>query len=238
MSQPDFLRRERRRADPVELHRKGRAQRPRHDPAGAGRGDGRGRPRSRPAGRRPGLGPVPQELPCAGDGAPLRPRARGARARRSAGRDRHRRAPRQGHPPRRARRPDRRPRAQGAGDHPRRPRVHPPGGLGAPVQERHVVVQPLLLAPPGRLGRDVPEGLRRGAARRRLRRHQPEVLDRADRLVHGHAQPPGRVVGAARPDPRDRAGRRRRPTGQGVAGQLRRRLRASRAATTCRACAT
>ena len=43
--------------------------------------------------------------------------------------------------------------------------------------------------------------------------------------VHGHAQPPRRVVGAARRDPRARARRRRRPAGEGVAGLLRRRLR-------------
>ncbi len=87
----------------------------------------------------------------------------------------------QGPAVRRAGRADRRPPLQGARADPRRPRVHPPRGLGAPVQERHLVVQPQLLAPPRRVGRDLPEGLRVGAARRRLRRDEPGVLGRADR---------------------------------------------------------
>ena len=47
---------------------------------------------------------------------------------------------------------DRRAPVQGPGAHARHPRVHAPRGLGAPEQERDLVVQPQLLAPSRRVG--------------------------------------------------------------------------------------
>ena len=90
-----------------------------------------------------------------------------------------------------------------------------------------------VLAPPRRLGRDVPEGLRRGPPGWRFGRHEPRVLgrrsstrscDSLDRLDD--------VVGAARRDPHPRARRRRRPAGQGLARRRSRAPAGAAAATT------
>ncbi len=225
--------------DPAELHRARQARGPQGDPAGHRRGGGRRRPRPLAARGRARLGAVPAQLPRARDGPPVRPRGRRAPARgRPAGRDRHRRPARQGHGVPAARDGDRRPALEGAGHRARRPRVHPPRAVGAPEQERDVVVQPQLLAAPRGVGRDVPEGLRVGAPRRRLRRHEPGVLGRPDRLVHGHTGPARRVVGAARRDPRGRVRGRRRAAGASAGSTRSPRHAAPAAATTCRASAT
>ena len=197
------------------------------DPAGA-RGGRRGRrPRPFAAGGGPGLGPVPPELPRAGDGPPVRPRP-GATRRATA---RSRRSRSTSGAPRTSRTTswsseivDRLSKA--LGHDPGRPRVHPPRGLGAAEQERHLVVQPQLLAPSRGLGRDVPEGLRR-------RRCPGGVSDGTNPAFWGDQidafmrtpRPARRVVRAARRDPRARVRRRRRPAGQGVARRVRGRLR-------------
>ena len=140
------------RDHPAQVDRTSTARRPRGHTADAQRGGRRGRPRPLAARRHARLGAVPQELPRAGDGAPVPGPRRHAARRRPAGRDRHRR------PASGLDRPSRCCRPRSSSACPRRwascptSTNAPTSRTGCARARAYLVVQPQLLAPSRRMG--------------------------------------------------------------------------------------